>query len=198
MRRLVELAYVTYGYSYAGVGWLARDLGISAETVAANYRKLEALKLIEIERIKGKIKKVYPLPRMKGSKKQRRQCWTDRALATPQLDLSYRLLWLLQEKSWQGGPVKLGQLEIAAALSTDQRHLHRAIAINAERQTLQVDSAGPGKANAYRLSGPFKMPPPPPPDDTPDPFDDSMSMVDYLDGIGLPDSKPSKGRKERR
>jgi biotin operon repressor len=163
-RRIIELAYKE-GCCFMTAKNLATDLGISEKTVGKNNAKLKAASLVEIDPGTGRkvVNKIYPLPRSQD-KRKRRKAWTAKALACTELDLPYRLLWLLQEKSWHGEPVKdVSLTDLGAVLNAKRQNVWQAVQINKARGYLTT-RGGPGKVLEFHLTGVFRMEPSQSPD----------------------------------
>lgn len=152
MHYTIELSYRT-SYRFASVPTIARELGISRKMVTRNDRRLADLGLVEIVKGRGRqSRRVYPLPRGTVENKAHYRAAIKAALGCNKLDLNYRVLWLLHDRCWRGGTVKLSLNDIAAELHAWQPNVSAAIKTNVERDYLAVTrGGGSGHVNEYRL-----------------------------------------------
>src|SRR3954468_24947863 len=165
----IQLGFKT-GYAYIGQAGIAERLGTDRTTVRHINRQLEKLGLIRIEdRNKAKpaehkrrssTSHVFPLPEG-GSRSTRRKAQTAAALACTKLDLSYRVLWALIERSYHGQSVKISAGELAELVHAHEHNIFRALAVNIRRgwlRKLRTGGGAPENVNEYQVtSTAFRM-----------------------------------------
>jgi hypothetical protein len=184
MHRIIDLAYKC-GYCFKSHEHMAGDLGLTRRWLEHNYSILEAADLVCIDRNSGwhGVNKVHPLPRSgnTGSRRDRKaeyKTWLANAWTCSRLDLSFRIWWYLEQRSYQGEPVAVTLDKLAAALHALEQNVWTAVQKNVARGSV-IKAGKQGRVIVYQVGmTTFRMEPDAAPVDHVD--DEDQRLRTYL------------------
>ena len=153
LHKYLDLAYLR-GPCHPSTRWLARELRTTKRAIHRKNAVLREAGLIAIDPKAGStnINIVRPLPR--GNTKAVYRAQLTAAFGCRQLDLNYRLIWLLRQIAYQGRPVTGRSLsDLGGVLDAEFQDVWAAVRENVKRGYIEDDTRGIGRVNTYRLTG---------------------------------------------